>query len=359
MDKFTKKALNIALAGAVFAGMSLPAYAVGVLATSTLELKNLRFHDDNDVTFSNLNFGPTNTSGPLPAGSNTSEITATLNGVTKDDGGIEIKPFEVLAAGGSIAALEIDYDPNDYCVGSGCTLVNNDFNTTQMNYLTRDLVNRSYSDSLLSGTAIDYDLNGDGVVNNVGVFIDHDNDPLTPDIQVFDYLTTGTNIGAESTVELISDGLGFANVGTDLTSAVTFVWTGPDTLFNVTFEASLFAQSFVDVIPNAPESANTVVSFSQTFELVDEATGVGILTWAGTELNFSNSRTDGAPGVRTAQFNDTITLSSNEFLVAGREYSFQATTATTATASLKIPEPASVALFGLGLLGLSQIRRKK
>ncbi len=359
MDKFTKKALNIALAGAMLVGMSVPAYAVGVLATSTIELKNLRFHDDNGTTFSNLNFGPTSTSGLLPAGSNTSKITATLNGVTKEDGGIEVKPFEVIAAGGSIGDLIIDYDSNDYCVGSGCTLVNNDFNTTQMDSGSRDLVNRSYSDSLLAGTVIDYDLNGDGVINGVGVFIDHDSDPLTPDVEVFDYITTGTHVGAESTVELITDGLGFADVDTQLTTAVTFVWSGPDTFFNISFDASAFAEAFVDDIPNAPESANAVVEFNQTFELVDEDTGDIIMEWAGLDLNRSRSRTDGAPGSRTASFADSVTLTSTALLVAGREYSFQATTGTTVTASLKIPEPASVALFGLGLLGLSQIRRRK
>ncbi|MCE2571243.1 EDSAP-1 family PEP-CTERM protein [Motilimonas eburnea] len=359
MDKFTKKALNIALAGAVFAGMSLPAYAVGVLATSTLELKNLRFHDDSGTTFSNLNFGPTSTSGVLPAASNTSNISATLNSVTKQDGGIEIKPFEVLAAGGTIADLVIDYDANDFCVGSGCTLVDNDFNTTLMTSGTRELINRSYSDSLLTGTSINYDLNGDGVINGLGVFIDHDADPLTPDIEVFDYITAGSHIGAESTVELITDGLGFADVDTQLTTAVTFIWSGPATSFNISFDASVFAEAFVDTIPNPPESANAVAEFNQTFELVDELTGDIILEWAALDLNRSRSRTDGAPGSRTASFADSITLTSSELLVAGREYSFQATTGTTVTASLKIPEPASVALFGLGLLGLSQIRRKK
>ncbi|WP_434341012.1 EDSAP-1 family PEP-CTERM protein [Motilimonas cestriensis] len=359
MDKFKKTALNIALAGAVLAGFALPAQATGVLATATIELKNLRFHDDGGTNFSNLNFGPTSTSGALPSGTNSTGLSATLDGVTKEEGGIAVLPFDVIASGGSIASLEIDLDSNDYCVGAGCTLINNDFNTNIMSSSSLDLVNRSYSDSLLRGTAIDYDLNQDGVINGAGVFIDHDLDPLTPDVEVFDYLSTGTHVGAESTVELMADGLGFADVDTQLTSSVSFVWTGGDTHFNISFDASAFAEAFVDDLPSAPESANAVAEYSQTFELVDELTGDIILEWASLDLNRSRSRTDGAPGSRTASFAGPLTLTSTDLLVNGREYSFQATTGTTVTASLKVPEPASIALFGLGLLGLSQIRRKK
>ncbi|MCE2596842.1 PEP-CTERM sorting domain-containing protein [Motilimonas cestriensis] len=366
MDKFKKTALNVALAGAVLAGFSVPAQAEGVLSTATLELKNLLFLKDDGSHFSSLDFDLLSST----AENEVNNATAELNGA------LSAAPKVTADAFGPNA--NIDLAP--LCVGTGCPVANNDFNTSIISSTLGDpTVNRAYSDSLIAGSVIDRDINGNGVIDAGTYFFDHDGDAGTPDILVSE-VTSGSNTGAESTVELINDGSGAAGVTNSLSSTIKFTYTGPTTFFNIAFDATAYMETYISTSPKTPMDAFAGANYAQTFILTDLAAG-DILDWtpgtaaaAGSSTDpfrltakitadeisagFSETRTPTGitlGSVKTGSF----TAQSSALLVSGRTYTFSANTDTSVSASLKVPEPASIALFGLGLLGLSQIRRKK
>jgi hypothetical protein len=340
MENFKKTALNIALAGAVFVGFSLPAHATGVLATATLELKNLLFLKGDGTHFSISDFSLANST----AKNEVNNVTAELNGTLLAAG-----PFSTNAFG---PAPNIDLAP--LCVGSGCAgVINNDFNTTVMSSALGDpTVNQAYTDSLIAGSVID--------------------GPVP---------TTGANIGAEATVGLIGDGSAAAGVTNAITSSIRFTYAGPATTFNIKFDATAYMETFVSAFPKLPAVASAIANFSQIFTLKDLNTVSNVLNWTpgtaasvGTSIDAFNMTENVSSDQVTAQFSTTslptgqtygvaqtgqFFATSSLALVTGHTYNLTASTNTSVSASLKVPEPASIALFGLGLLGLSQIRRKK
>lgn len=359
MENFKKTALNIALAGAVFVGFSLPAHATGVLATATLELTKLLFTKDDGSNFSNLNFAPG------PTGTNeVNNASAELNGVSETSGLIQTSPF--------LPGADIDlpfFTPttpvaNDLCVGLGCPgiALDNDFNTTVVSSAAGDpAFNRAYSDSLIKGSVIDFDPDRGGPI------------PLIP--------TSGANIGVEATVSLIGDGSAAAGVTNSVSSTVQFTYTGPATHFNISFDATGYMEAFIDDLPKLPQLASAITNYSQLFTLKELNTGLTILNWSpgtaatkGTSVDafdmnanlsadqitasFVPAQLPAGQLLGVAQFG-SFSAKSNTFLTTGNTYQLTATTNASVSASLKVPEPASIALFGLGLLGLSQIRRKK
>ena len=359
MENFKKTALNIALAGAVFVGFSLPAHATGVLATATLELKNLLFKRDDGTHFSNLNFAASSA-----ATNEVNNASAELNGVSETSGLIQKNPF---ALGGDIDLpffTPTTPAANDLCVGSGCPGIafDNDFNTTIVSSATGDpAFNRAYSDSLIKGSVIDFDPDRGGPI------------PLIP--------TSGANIGVEATVSLIGDGSAAAGVTNSVSSTVEFIYSGPATHFNISFDATGYMEAFIDSFPKLPVLASAITNYSQLFTLKELNTGLTILNWSpgvaatkgvsvdGFDMNanlsadqitasFMPAQLPSGQLLGVAQFG-SFSGKSSSLLTQGYSYQLTATTNASVSASLKVPEPASIALFGLGLLGLSQIRRKK
>ncbi|RJG50407.1 EDSAP-1 family PEP-CTERM protein [Motilimonas pumila] len=397
MNTLRKTTLGLAVAGALLSVTATPAQAAeGVLATSVIELIGVKFLDDEGNTFNNNDFSNVNST-------NNAAAAAELDGVIESSGVVSKNSFNLIQAGVPPELAGIDFPfvdasgatlatptINDLCIGSGCEGLggDNDFNANLVSSLTGyPIQNRAYADQLILGAVIDYDLNGDGVINDQGVEVE----VIDPDTQqavmvmVYDYITDGAMIGSESTVELVTDGLGTSTSVNTLNSTVDFVWEGGDTKFNIEFDASAYLEAFVG---EGFEDALAEAQYTQSYQIIDNTAfdenpddpfqGV-ILQWNADDLtvglqgasdpfslNDSVQRDNTANGARTSLFGTVGTAKTGFFkassmfsLINGHNYTLNSITSSYATAKLRIPEPASIALFGLGLLGLSQIRRRK
>jgi len=322
--KLQKLALGTAVAAACGVGMAGNANA-DALAQSLLNITN---------------FTITNGSGtPLNATTDFSQLsfldtlqnTSILNGASGTPGAAQSNTF--------VAAV----DAPQSCIGA-CTFPENTF----VSVPTPPTATYARSDSLLTGQ------------------------PLAGTSA-----PVGANAQAIAVTSLNTDGTGGSASDILLTSGFTFVTTHDINQAGFTFDANTFLQAWTAPGTTSPTEAGA--GFKWELTLVDAATGATLIDWIpdgstssgtqtglnvtaeGCNLSANASATFDQPSGPTQNCTGTFAATSNVVLLAGHRYTFTIDhhVSTHATEVTAVPEPGTLALLSVGLLGFGWASRKR
>ena len=304
---FKKFALAAAVAAAVIAPVAANASALGM---ADLAILNLFLVDAS-------NNQPITTGITINGTQNTGNATSDYNGVTgtgagpstgTSAGNVDVK-FQL--AGASAASISAAY---------GGTIENN-----TSTHIGTAIANYGLGDMFISGTAI-----GAGG---------------TQGLTRANTASVGpTNIGgANSTIQ------NSASVTTNFTATTT-----RNVFFHLDFD--IFLKTAVSLL--AGETAAATASTSWGLNIANNTTGnQNFFTWNPTELARNFSTFNAAPGSQRLYALIGGIDSPIGVLTAGNNYSL--TISQNSNASVRdLPEPGSIALLGLGLVGLVAMRRR-
>ena len=319
--KLKKATLALAIAAGFAASGAAQA---GLVATAVLEVKSFQIRDATTnliLDFSNF----------VPASiADSATNTARLNAVTVSNGATGI--------GGVMNALQAS-------VGTAPPVENTFTHTTPPPAAGSQLAR---ADSLLSGAPL---TNVPGAITGSGALAQ----------TVAEVLLTG-------------NGNGHGDSGLGLNTVFNLVLTSIKTL-RLDFLADHYLRTFLSadsLIPGSSTRASSALSF--TVDKVNaNGTTTNVFSWAPNgqiggifggienfdEGNLNDTITTLVPGTTTAR--DLLGdqhFQADTTLVAGT-YQFSINQAVFADGTLRIPEPGSMALVGLGLLGLAAVRRRK
>ena len=304
MKNFNKKALALATVAILATGLSSQAHA-GAKTYSHLLIDNFQIYNGNNVQYDAGDFDD------LQIGNFSTTFAATNNhGFASNDSQVGGN-LDTTAGGGNL-------DDNASCVGLGC----------------------SYEDSYMMQVA------------------PANNSFMRGDTELLGALITGLGPGSSVTANAVTEGQtevtdagsGNADVGT----GTQFSFTGiSDTIrFEFDAQAMLLALLHQDDV-----GAFAALGFS--INIFDNTNGVDFFSFAPGELNEARTQLDeGSTSYDSGLLHFSTTTGQ---LLAANTYtlSINQTTRGRFDAIKPIPEPATLAIFGLALMGLASTRRSK
>lgn len=309
-----RKTLMLALAAAsVSIGAMGSAYGAA-FASSILDITNFRLLHSSGVAFSSTDFSRL-------TGTNDAHATASRNGVFANGS----QSFGILSG--------LNPDVPHQCVGVPCpALGENNFTP----FASPPPVPGSfgYADQRLTGSSI-----------TIGA----------------------APAGAQATTRAdASLGVnGVASGNSDVGTSTTFAFSlGVGDTMTIAFDAKPYTQAFVSAGAGPTTNANARLSWS--INIINLVTGATVFNFAPPALNSlgNASRTDGFAGITT--YNGALaTFSFSEitpFLTGGTPYQISIQHNTLANVLMdvtQVPEPGTLAIFGLGLLGMSALGRRR
>ncbi len=155
---------------------------------------------------------------------------------------------------------------------------------------------------------------------------------------------------------------GVASGNSDVGTSTTFNFTlGTGDTMTVAFDAKPYSQAYVSAGSGPTTNANARMSWSM--HIVDLTTGADVFDFAPSAINaLANvSRTDGLPGITTYNAGLSVFSLSSTTAFLGTTDTYQITIAqnTLANTLQDVPEPATLAVVGFGLLGMALISRRR
>lgn len=316
--KFRKAAVALALVAGF--GASGVAHA-DVVATSVLEVTNLLFKTTAGVQLDISSF-----TSPIiqDTGTNTAALTgfATVSNTGSVLGG---GPMDIAQA----------------CVGAVCPGQNNFSHSPTSPALPAAGSQMTRSDSLVTGSP----------VTGLG-------QPL------------GGNARTITQVLLTGAGVGNGDSDVGVNTLFTFSLAQAQAI-NISFQADLFLRAFLS--PDVTFGSSAAATSKLTFSLVNVGTGTEVFAWApnglvgvisgGTELldgdNLNTSRTALAPGLDlSVDLAGSQSFSANTNIISAGTYQFVISHVVGADGTQLVPEPGTMFLAGLGLLGVALSRRR-
>jgi hypothetical protein len=169
----------------------------------------------------------------------------------------------------------------------------------------------------------------------------------------------GVNALTQGAASLTANGTAFGTSNTGTTVSFIFTPTTSGTM-TASFNAKALTEAFVAA--GASPTTSAIATMAWSINIVDQTTGVTELSFAPIQLNASalasvNNTLPGTVVYNPATFTFTATSAT-----LNNTDTYDLTINQTSTASVLqnvVPEPATTALLGLGLIGLCFVSRRK
>ncbi len=321
MKKFTQQIRYTAIVAAL-AGIAVASPAsANVVATSILDISNLKFvNNTTNETLNNVN------NVQVTGGNNYGNTSADLFSVPGTQ--TDTQSATIFSSPGVFSSTGGAFNGDQVFEGSGAMRADNDYSlrTAPPPGATNSF---AYANNELNGTSIDLDIDGDGVID----------------------LVAGVSARTISMVELNTTDVGNAlsNTGTNFT--FDFISLTDQT---VRFDFDYVIQALAYVEPGSATPSTATAGVSWNIQLTD---GTTTQSYNPNALNLTSSRTDTFAGL-TNQFNTSGSFGAGPNalvfqLIAGTTYQVGITHNTqvnaTSTIPQVVPEPGILALLGLGL----------